>query len=292
MPVSQSELKCYKQLPVWGKDGIPKGFLRQHNTKEGSWAKLTVLEGEVTFSLLNEDGSLRAQHVFTPENQPPYIQPQEWHRIDQVTDDVQCQLSFYCAPDDFFVKKYKLKPTHSEILAAMPHLNGGKALDVGCGGGRNVLYLAQHGFSVDAWDINPDSLNSLNEIIQTEQITGVALAQRDFNQDQHIAGQYDFINSLVVLMFLQPETVYPLIQAMQQATKVGGYNLIVCAMDTQDYPLMPFLKFGFKEDELKQAYQGWEIVKYNEDVGQLHKTDEEGNRLKQRFATLLAKKIA
>ncbi|HHB1428616.1 TPA: tellurite methyltransferase, partial [Serratia odorifera] len=34
----------------------------------------------------------------------------------------------------------------------------------------------------------------------------------------------------------------------------------------------------------------WEIVKYNEDVGQLHKTDANGQRIQLRFATLLARK--
>ncbi|STY64791.1 Tellurite resistance protein TehB homolog [Mannheimia haemolytica] len=37
---------------------------------------------------------------------------------------------------------------------------------------------------------------------------------------------------------------------MQKNTKVGGYNLIVCAMSTDDYPCpMPF-SFTFKEGEL------------------------------------------
>jgi len=33
-------------------------------------------------------------------------------------------------------------------------------------------------------------------------------------------------------------------------------------------------------------------VKYNEDVGELHRVDAEGKRIKQQFATLLAQKVA
>ena len=33
---------------------------------------------------------------------------------------------------------------------------------------------------------------------------------------------------------------------------------------------------------------GWDLLKYNEDVGELHRTDENGNRIKLRFATMLA----
>lgn len=41
----------------------------------------------------------------------------------------------------------------------------------------------------------------------------------------------------------------------------------------------------------KHYYRDWEILKYNEDVGQLHKTDANGNRISLRFATLLARKL-
>ncbi|HGD9518783.1 TPA: tellurite resistance methyltransferase TehB, partial [Streptococcus agalactiae] len=35
----------------------------------------------------------------------------------------------------------------------------------------------------------------------------------------------------------------------------------------------------------------WEIIKYNENLGELHRVDENGNRLKLQFATLLARKL-
>ena len=54
---------------------------------------------------------------------------------------------------------------------------------------------------------------------------------------------------------------------------------------------MPF-SFTFKENELKNYYQGWELIKYNEEMGELHKTDENGNRIKMKFVTMLAKKKA
>lgn len=52
---------------------------------------------------------------------------------------------------------------------------------------------------------------------------------------------------------------------------------------------MPF-SFTFKPDELADYYQDWDIIKYNENPGELHRVDAEGNRIKLRFATLLARK--
>ena len=101
---------------------------------------------------------------------------------------------------------------------------------------------------------------------------------------------YDFIVSTVVLMFLDADRIPAIIRNMQEHTNPGGYHLIVCAMDTEDYPCqMPF-SFTFKEGELAEYYKDWELVKYNENPGHLHRRDENGHRIQLRFATMLAKK--
>ena len=65
---------------------------------------------------------------------------------------------------------------------------------------------------------------------------------------------YDFIVSTVVLMFLDADRIPAIIRNMQEHTNPGGYHLIVCAMDTEDYPCqMPF-SFTFKEGELAEYY--------------------------------------
>lgn len=190
---------------------------------------------------------------------------------------------------EYFHHKYQLTPTHSEVVAAGELIPAGRALDLGCGVGRNALYLSLKGFDVTAWDKNADSIARVNEIISLEGLANITADIRDLNQLQ-LAEQYNFIFSTVVLMFLQPESIPSLINNMQTHTLPGGYNLIVAAMDTPDYPcVMPF-PFTFKSGELKKYYEDWEIIKYNEDVGQLHKVDSNGERIKLRFATLLAKK--
>ena len=49
-------------------------------------------------------------------------------------------------------------------------------------------------------------------------------------------------------------------------------------------------RFTFSEGELKEYYKDWEFLEYNENMGELHKTDENGNRIKLKFATMLARK--
>jgi tellurite methyltransferase len=194
-------------------------------------------------------------------------------------------------PDEnYYTNKYGLTATHSDVVNAASIVPPGKTLDLGCGGGRNSLYLNQKGFDVTAWDKNPMSINNLNQIIEAEGLKNIVTDIVNLNELK-FDGEYDFILSTVVMMFLERSTIPGLIANMQRCTKVGGYNLIVAAMDTEDFPCTVGFPFAFKAGELSGYYAGWELIKYNEDVGQLHKTDAEGNRIRLRFATMLARKI-
>ncbi|BCU55593.1 tellurite resistance methyltransferase TehB [Enterobacter kobei] len=193
--------------------------------------------------------------------------------------------------ENYFTEKYGLTRTHSDVLEAAAIIPPGKTLDLGCGNGRNSVWLAAKGFDVTAWDKNPNSINNLQTIKAAEGLDNLEIAINDLNT-LSFDGHYDFILSTVVMMFLEPQTIPGLIANMQRCTVPGGYNLIVAAMDTADFPCTVGFPFAFKEGELRHYYDGWEILKYNENPGELHRTDASGNRIKLRFATLLARKAA
>jgi len=284
-------LLCYKTLPVWNAQTLPEAFRRKHNTSEGTWARLTINKGDLDLALTDQDGNVLETHHCSASRQPPWLAPQQWHRIADASDDLECQLSFHCDAADYFSRKHGLTPTHSEVLeavAGMPSTQG-RALDLGCGRGRNSLYLRLRGFTVDAWDRNEDGLAVLRGLAEAEGLDNIDVQYRDLNHAR-IDGQYDFILSTVVFMFLQPQAVPGLIAQMQAATLPGGCNLIVAAMSTQDCPCPEAFPFTFAEGELSSYYRGWDLLKYNEDFGALHKTDAQGNRVRMRFATLLARK--
>ncbi|MDF7680933.1 tellurite resistance methyltransferase TehB [Enterobacteriaceae bacterium ESL0689] len=193
--------------------------------------------------------------------------------------------------ENYFSEKYGLTRTHSEVVHAATLIPPGRALDLGCGNGRNSLYLAANGFDVTAWDKNVASIKNLQTISEQEQLTRLQTAVNDLNT-LNFDGEYDFILSTVVMMFLAPDTIPRLIANMQRCTKAGGYNLIVAAMDTDDYPCTVGFPFTFKAGELRRYYADWQLLKYNEDVGELHRTDASGQRIRLRFATMLAQKPA
>lgn len=180
--------------------------------------------------------------------------------------------------------RYGMNPPHSEVVMASEIVEPGDALDLGCGTGRNTLFLSQLGFDVRAVDHNGAAIDRLRFIAQEEGLNNIDAAVYDINAAK-IEGDYDFIVCTVTLMFLDPDRVADVLADMQARTRAGGYNLIVSAMDTAEHPCpVPFFTCLFGEGELKAAYEGWELIKYNEDLGHLH------SRAELQFATMLARK--
>lgn len=287
------QLICYKTLPEWDSTSLPRAFRQPHNTKVGTWARLSIFAGKLQYDALDANGNITDSFIFSPDNPAPFIEPQAWHKVTPLSDDLRCQLAFYCQAQDYYAKKYKLSAVHSEVLAAMQYIQIGDAFDLGCGKGRNALFLQQQGFRVTGVDINPSSIAALNQIIADEQLEHITAQVANCNL-ANITGDYDLVVSTVVLMFLDRKQHPSIIANMQQQTRPNGYNLIVCALDSEDYPCgeqLPF-KAPMQQGELNAYYKDWNIKKYNEDIGHLHRTDANGNRIALRFATLIAQKPA
>lgn len=182
-----------------------------------------------------------------------------------------------------FSERYGMNPPHSEVVLAQPHVQPGKVLDLGCGSGRNALYLASRGFEVTALDVNPAALETLRAIVAQERLSNIDVREYDMHEAR-IGGNYDFIVCTVTLMFLQSERVADVIADMQRSTRSGGYNLIVAAMSTDQHPCPVGFPSTLGEGQLREAYAGWQLLKYNEDLGTLH------NGVPLQFATMLAQK--
>ena len=156
-----------------------------------------------------------------------------------MTDDLECYLEFYCEPKNYFSNKYELNPAHSEVVEAVRTIKPCKVLDLGCGQGRNALFLSSLGFDVTAVDQNIPGLQYLKNVAEAENLD-IKVAHYDINTAA-IQNTYDFISSTVVLMFLNPECIDNIITNIQEQTNIGGYNLIVSAMSTEDAPCpLPF----------------------------------------------------
>jgi tellurite methyltransferase len=132
-------------------------------------------------------------------------------------------------------------------------------LDIGCGDGRNTLFLAQKGFKVDAFDISENGINKLKSLAKREKVTINAwvqdIAQYKFDKE------YDFIVSHGVFHLLEREKWMKSIKDVKNNTAINGVNVIVVFTDKIPPPsdLEPFINGLFHEGEIKNLYNDWEI---------------------------------
>lgn len=45
----------YKQTPEFDNESVPKGLLKAHSTKQGTWGKIVILEGELLYRILEPE---------------------------------------------------------------------------------------------------------------------------------------------------------------------------------------------------------------------------------------------
>ena len=179
--------------------------------------------------------------------------------------------------------RYGLNPAHSEVVEACKIIAPCDTLDMGCSNGRNAVYLSELGFNVTAIDANPGAIDMLQSIINEENMSNIKAQVYDIN-NASLGDNYGFITCTVTLMFLNPARINAVITDMQEHTLPGGYNLVVCAMSTEQTPCPVRFPFTLNSEQLREAYEGWELIKYNEDIGTMH------NGAQLQFATILARK--
>ena len=112
------DLIAYKTMPQWGADDLPKAFLQHHNTKSGTWGHVQVLQGELMYYAMDEAGNILSETRLNPQNTPLFVEPQAWHKVAPLSEDMRMQLSFYCEKSDYFTKKYGGQ-TYARYRAAM-----------------------------------------------------------------------------------------------------------------------------------------------------------------------------
>lgn len=147
-------------------------------------------------------------------------------------------------------------------VAKLPDLlNGGHALDVGAGEGRNALFLAEKGFHVTAVDISQVAIDKLVRFasergIELETVVADILTYE-------ITRVYDAMISTVTLHFIPESETKTLIQRMKDSTQDGGVHVIT-AFSKRDIGAQetPHLHF-FDDDELREHYRDWVILLFD-----------------------------
>lgn len=138
-----------------------------------------------------------------------------------------------------------------------------KILEVGCGEGQNVLYLAEQGYcNIDAFDI---STNGIDKLQQKCRMKGVKL--NVFTADlttYQFEQKYDMVMSFGTLHFVKKEDWKAFINKAKAHTNTGGIHIMQIFTDVvpASKDIEAFAIGLAKDEEIKELYADWEILQF------------------------------
>ena len=198
---------------------------------------------------------------------------------------------------DFFHKTEKSSfgepvKTVERLAELMPPCS---VLDLGAGDGRNALYLAQKGFTVQAIDLSEAGIAKLNRlakeaglVIQTEVADASAYT---------IDAEYDAFVVVLLFQFLNEHDSLRLMDEMRKHTKSGGVNVVHVFTKSGDRQCLdleedPGSSCFYPDDGwLKKFYNDWEIVEHSTASGPLiGKFHEDGAPMTSVVERIIARK--
>jgi 2-polyprenyl-3-methyl-5-hydroxy-6-metoxy-1,4-benzoquinol methylase len=155
----------------------------------------------------------------------------------------------------------------------------GKALDIASGEGRNAVFLAQHGFEVDAVDLSEKGLKKAKKLAQEKGVKMNTFLV-DLDRYQIEKERYDLIANFY---FLQRR----LIPRIRKGLKKGGrviFETYLLEHRTLGTGGPKQAKYFLKPNELLRFFKNFRILLYREGIFR------EGGRRKA-VASLIAQKI-
>jgi tellurite resistance-related uncharacterized protein len=100
MPVMPRDVVQYSQVPNKKRNirftstTIPKGFLKEHTTKQGTWGMIVLYQGRLEYQI----NQPTRQTFELSKNMPGIIEPGVLHQVRPLTDDVEFVVEFYARP--------------------------------------------------------------------------------------------------------------------------------------------------------------------------------------------------
>ena len=163
-----------------------------------------------------------------------------------------------------------------------------RVLDVGCGEGRNAIFLAARGHVVDAFDISAAGVASAKRRA-AEQRLDIRFWLEDLAGFTFLRN-YDAILSHGVLHLPEKAVRDAFLKQARAHTKPGGLHFI--GIFTNRLPaapdMRPFTKSLFDVGELPAQYAGWDI--FHHDEGTFHDEHPGGLKHEHAYERIVARK--
>lgn len=140
-----------------------------------------------------------------------------------------------------------------------------KVLDIGCGEGKDAVYMAEHGCKVTAFDITESGIRKTKLLADKRGVKVNAFVAdiNDFNIDE----KFDIIYSTGTIQYLFDDCIPSFFEKVKAMVNVGGYIYFNVFVDK------PFLELPpdwdkeekmWKTGDLFKYFADWEICKMDE----------------------------
>lgn len=150
----------------------------------------------------------------------------------------------------------------------------GKALDIGCGQGRNSIWLAKNGYIVDAFDTAVNAIANLDKFASKNNLSINAFVENICNYNIE-KDNYDLIVAQTTLNHINHSYLSKICSSLEQALRVGGVVYVICF--TEEDPAYTgefqgisecskYVQYFFKKNELLHMFNNLHILHYTEYV--------------------------
>lgn len=140
-------------------------------------------------------------------------------------------------------------------------------LDLGCGQGRDSLFMLQKGFKVTAIDKSKKDIKIIKEFIQTNNlpISKIDLFCKDIKNFKIEKNKYTIINAFNSLHFLLKKDALKFIEEIKKNIKDDGYIIISCFKAGNPSYKETNNTCYFESQELRKIFFDFDIIFYVEE---------------------------
>lgn len=140
-----------------------------------------------------------------------------------------------------------------------------KVLDIGCGEGKDAVYMAQKGYDVTAFDVTESGIRK-TKFLATQRGVEINAFIADINTFE-IHDHFDIIYSTGTIQYLQDKNIDAFFEKIKAMTSANGYNYFNVFVEK------PFLELPQDWDKEETMWKTGDLFKHYSDW-RIHKIDE------------------
>lgn len=151
------------------------------------------------------------------------------------------------------MESYSWEPAKAikKFLTKIKQTNAKKILDLGCGIGRNAVYLAKKGYIVVGVDISDAALQTASIRTNTEKINNIVLLHSDIRSLPFPNKHFDVVFSINVLHHDKLENIQTAMNEVLRVLCLGGLGMVTL-VSVKDY------KFGKGKEVEENTFELFE----------------------------------